>query len=99
MTYAIGGDENLAKASGVKIWRYKVLAFMFSGFLASSAIYLTVQLGLRRGKYRCWNAVPCDQRGFRRRDFIERRPRWCVLGSGAEEVCRAIFGVQEMLVD
>jgi ribose transport system permease protein len=46
MTYAIGGDESVAQASGIKIWRYKVLAFGLSGLLASvSGIFLTAQLG------------------------------------------------------
>ena len=46
MTYAIGGDESVAQASGIKVWRYKVLAFCFSGLLAAvSGIFLTAQLG------------------------------------------------------
>jgi ribose transport system permease protein len=46
MTYAIGGDEIAAQASGIKVWRYKVLAFCLSGLLAAvSGIFLTAQLG------------------------------------------------------
>jgi len=35
--YAIGGGERVAELSGVPVQRYKLLAFMFSGFLASVA--------------------------------------------------------------
>jgi ribose transport system permease protein len=46
MTYAIGGDEAVSAAGGVRIRRHKVLAFGVSGFLAAlSGVFLTAQLG------------------------------------------------------
>lgn len=44
---AIGGDEELARHSGLPVDRYKVLAFAFAGFLASLAGVLgSAQIGL-----------------------------------------------------
>ncbi|MGO9007661.1 MAG: ABC transporter permease [Beijerinckiaceae bacterium] len=44
--YAIGGDERIARLSGVKVRRYKVGAFVIAGFCSGVAgVFLTSQLG------------------------------------------------------
>jgi ribose transport system permease protein len=45
MIYAIGGDENIAVASGIPVGRYKMAAFLISGLLAAvSGSLLSAQL-------------------------------------------------------
>ncbi|WP_159736036.1 ABC transporter permease [Arthrobacter sp. 9V] len=47
MLYAIGGSEELVALAGVRVARYKLMAFVLAGFLASlAAIMMTAKLGI-----------------------------------------------------